>query len=162
MRPLENFGKRARGWQGNVRNLVTVTAFVLVGWPTLYLLILLGRVLLGWVGPIVGGQWIATVELGLDCAILAATGWVVGRIARPRSVLAVLLFAVTLLFWDLSTLIAINVPWLVRLIWHAVRGESAYWDSLITAGVGHILLFGSLIAGGLLSRPSTKPVSIVT
>lgn len=156
MRLRGNCGKKVRGWQRNARNLVAVTGFILIGWVTLYLLVWLGRVLLGWVGPVVGGQWIATVELGLDCAILAATGWVTGRIARPRSVLAVLLFALTLSFWDLSALVAINVPWLMRLV------GNAHWDSLITTGVSHALLFGSLIAGGLLSRPSTKPVSIVT
>jgi hypothetical protein len=74
--------------------------------------------------------------------------------------LGVLVFAATLTVWDLSFLVAIDVPWLVRLLVHSLSGESSYLSSLISTAASQILLFGSLVAGGLLSRAPTKPVSI--
>ena len=50
--------------------------------------------------------------LGLDCASLAATGWVVGVSARSCPMLGVLVFAATLTVWDLSFMVGINAPWL--------------------------------------------------
>ena len=133
-----------------------------IGWVTLGLLVyMLEHPLLSWVGPVLGAQWIATAGLGLECAAMAGTGWVVGRLARPNSMLGVLVFAATLTVWDLSFLIAINVPWLLRLVVHAVSGDSGYLDSLVTTAMTQILLFGSLVGGGLLSRAAAKPVSIV-
>ena len=75
--------------------------------------------------------------------------------------LGVLVFAATLTVWDLSPIIAINVPWLLRLAIHALSGDSAYLSSLVSTSTSHALLFGCLLAGGMLSRPSSKPVSIV-
>jgi hypothetical protein len=136
---------------------------ILIGWVTLCLMVFLAeRPLLKWVGPVIGAQWIATVELGLDCAVLAATGWVVGRLARPSSMLGVLSFAATLTVWDISFLVAINVPWLLRLAAHTLSGDSNYFGSLISTAASQVLLFGSLVAGGLLSRARAKPVSIIT
>jgi hypothetical protein len=135
---------------------------ILIGWVTLCLIVfLMERPLLKWVGPVIGAQWIATVELGLDCAALAATGWVVGRLARPNSMLGVLTFAVTLTVWDISFLVAINVPWLLHLAAHTLGGDSNYFGSLISTAASQVLLFGSLVAGGLLSRARARPVSIV-
>ena len=135
---------------------------ILIGWVTLCLMVfLLERPLLIWTGPVIGAQWIATVELGLDCAVLAATGWVVGRLARPNPMLGVLTFAVTLTVWDLSLLVAINVPWLLRLAAHALSGDSNYLGSLVSTASSQALLFGSLVTGGLLSRVRARPVSIV-
>jgi hypothetical protein len=133
-----------------------------IGWATLGLLVfLLEHPLLSWIGPVAGAQWIATAGLGLDCAAMAGTGWVVGRLARPSPMLGVLVFAGTLSICDLSFLIAINVPWLLRLLIHAVSGDSGYLDSLVTTAMTQVLLFGSLVGGGLLSRARAKPVSIV-
>ena len=133
-----------------------------IGWVTLGLLVyLLEHPLLSWIGPVVGAQWIATAGLGLDCAAMAGTGWVVGRLARPSPMLGVLVFAATLTLWDLSFLIAINVPWLLRLAFHALSGDSGYLDSLVTTAMTQALLFGCLVVGGLLSRARVKPGSIV-
>jgi hypothetical protein len=135
---------------------------IAIGWVTLGLFVyLLEHPLLSWIGPVVGAQWIATAGLGLDCAVMVGTGWVVGRLARPSPMLSVLVFAATLTVWDLSFLIAINVPWLLRLVVHAASGDSAYLDSLATTAMTQVLLFGSLVGGGLLSRVRVKPVSIV-
>lgn len=135
---------------------------ILIGWVTLYLMVfLLERPLLMWAGPVIGAQWIATVELGLDCGVLAATGWVVGRLARPSSMVGVLTFAATLTLWDLSFLVAINVPWLLRLAAHSLSGDSNYLGSLVSTASSQVLLFGCLVAGGLLSRARARPVSIV-
>jgi len=133
-----------------------------IGWVTLVLLVfLLERPLLIWTAPVIGAQWIATATLGLDCAVLAATGWVVGRIGRPSSMLGVLVFAATLTVWDVSFLVEINVPWLLRLVGHSLGGDSSYLGSLVSTALGQTLLFGSLMGGGLLSRAPTKPVSII-
>jgi hypothetical protein len=134
-----------------------------IGWVTLVLFVfLLERPLLIWTAPVISAQWIATARLGLDCSVVAATGWVVGRQGRPSSMLGVLVFAATLTVWDLSSLVEINVPWLVRLVVHSLGGDSSYLGSLISTAVSQALLFGSLVGGGLLSRAPTKPVSIVT
>jgi hypothetical protein len=133
-----------------------------IGWVTLCLMVfLVERPLLKWFGPVIGARWIATVELGLDCVVLIATGWVVGRLARPNSMLGLLTFAVTLTVWDISFLVAINVPWLLRLAVHALSGDSNYLGSLVSTASSQVLLFGSLVAGGLLSRARARPVSIV-
>ena len=107
-----------------------------------------------------GGRWLATAGLALDCIALAATGWVVGRLNRTNPILAVLVFAATLSFWDCTPWMAINIPWLLRLVEDTVR-DSGYLSSLLTTAANQAFLFGSLLAGGLLSRPPTKPVSIV-
>jgi hypothetical protein len=97
----------------------------------------------------------------LDCSVLAATGWVIGRLGPANPILAVAAFAVTLTFRDFGELVEIRVPWLLQLAGDA-RRNPRYWDSLISTAVVQTFLFGSLIAGALLSRraPATA-LSIV-
>jgi len=78
---------------------------------------------------------------------------------RSAPIPSVLIFAATLSFRDLDPLLAINVPWLVRLAADALR-DSRYLGSLVDTASEHSLLFGSLFAGALLSRPSRRPVSL--
>ncbi len=134
---------------------------ILIGWVALMLLVfLVGRPLVQWTAPFIDVMWIATVRLGLDCAVLVATGWVVGRLSRPYSMTGVLSFAATLTFWDLSFLVSINVPWLLRMVVHALGGDGSYLSSLVTIAASQALLFGSLVGGGLLGRPPARPVSL--
>jgi hypothetical protein len=134
---------------------------VLMGWATLCLIVfVVERPLLHWTAPVIGAEWIATVKLGLDCAGLAATGWVVGRLARPEAMLGVLSFLATLTVWDLTVMVGINVPWLLRLLIHTLSGDGNYLSSLLATAASQTILFGSLLAGGMLSRPTAKPVSI--
>ena len=133
-----------------------------IGWASLCAIVfLLERPLLRWTGPLAGAEWLATENLALDCCALAATGWVVGRLGRPIPMSCVLVFAATLTLWDLTTIVAIDIPWLLRLVVHALSGESSYFNSLVTTAASQSLLFGSLIAGGLLSRVPPKLVSII-
>jgi hypothetical protein len=132
-----------------------------IGWATLALLVyLVEHPLIRWTGPLLGAQWLATGQLGFDCAVLAGTGWVVGRLSRPNPMLGVLVFAATLTFWDMSFLVAINVPWLVRLAIHTASGDGNYLSSLVSTAGTQMLLFACLVGGGLLSRVREKPVSI--
>src|ERR1700722_7088910 len=132
-----------------------------IGWATLAVLVfLVEHPLLGWTGPLLGAQWLATGQLGLDCAVLVATGWVVGRLSRPHPMLGVLVFAATLIFWGVSFLVAFNVPLLVRLASHALSGDGNYLSSLFSTAGSQALLFACLVGGGLLSRVREKPVSI--
>jgi hypothetical protein len=134
---------------------------ILSGWAALFLITyLLERPLLIVTAPLLGATWFPTARLGLDCTALAATGWTVGRLHRSAPVLGVLAFAATLTFRDFDPLLGLNVPWLIRLAADAVR-DSLYLDSLAATAASHILMFGSLIAGGLLSRPAPAPVSIL-
>jgi hypothetical protein len=143
------------------KRLFVVLRSVLAGWGTLLLLAyLLEHPVLVWTTPILGVKWLATAGLALDCMALAATGWVVGRVNRPDSLLGVLTFAATLTFWDLTSVVAINIPWLLRLVANALR-DSVYLSSLLTTAASQVLLFASLFTGGLLSRPPSKPVSII-
>src|SRR5258706_9623791 len=133
---------------------------VLIGWPILLLIaLLLERPLLAWTAPILGVQWLATAGLALDCINLVATGWVVGRLNRTNPIFGALVFATTLTFRDFTPMVAINIPWLLHLVADALR-DSRYLSSLASTIATQALLFGSLLAGGLLSRPPEKPVSI--
>ncbi len=134
--------------------LVGVRA-ILVGWAGIWVLgAVVARVVFRWIGPWVGAAWISTAELGLDCVVLVGVGWVVGRVSRPRPMIGLLVFAATLVFWDLSDWVGINVPWLIRLV------ADTYWSSLVSTGATQALLFACLIGGGLLSRARETPVSI--
>ena len=145
------------------RRLFVALRAIPIGWVALGLLVFMAEhPLLRWTGPLLGAQWIATAQLGLDCGVMLGTGWVVGRLSRPDPMLGVLVFAATLTFWDISFLVAINVPWLVRLVIHTVSGEGNYLSSLVSTVGTHALLFGCLVGGGLLSRVRERPVSIVT
>jgi hypothetical protein len=144
------------------QRLFVAVRSVLTGWAALLLIaFLLERTLLVWIAPIVGGSWIATAGLALDCTALAATGWLVGRLHRASPIFGVSVFAATLTLWDFTPVMAINIPWLLRLAANALR-YSGYVSSLATTAATQALLFGSLFAGGMLSRPPAKPVSIMT
>jgi hypothetical protein len=133
--------------------LLTVLRGVLLGWATLFcLMFALERPLLNLIAAQLGPGWLPIANQPLDCLALAAAGWVAGRSNRGEPLLTVLLFAGTLTPWDFGEALSINVPWLVRLTANAF-GESRYFESLASAAGNHALLFGSLITGGLLSRP---------
>jgi hypothetical protein len=136
---------------------------ILLGWGTLLVIaFLLERPLLIWTAPVLGVRWYATAGLALDCAALATTGWVVGRLNLGRPVLAVLVFAATLTFRDLTPALAINIPWLLHLVTNALN-DRRYLSPLVDTAATQALLFGCLVAGGLLSRPAqTKPPSIIS
>ena len=142
------------------RRLFVALRSVLIGWATLLLIaLLLERPLLALTAPILGVKWLATAALALDCANLVATGWVVGRLNRTGPIFGVLVFAATLTFSDFTPVLAINIPWLLHLAADALR-DSGYLSSLVSTTATQVLLFGSLVAGGLLSRAPEKPMSI--
>jgi hypothetical protein len=115
--------------------------------------------ILRWTGPLFGASWIATAHLAFDCLTLAAAGWAVGRFNRAYAVQTAMLFALSLCFWDFGDALALNVPWLLRLIRNSFQ-DSRYLDSLAGSAETHVLLFGCLFAGAALSRPREKVVSI--
>jgi hypothetical protein len=132
---------------------------LLLGWVALLAIAYVERLLLSWTAPLFGAVWAATAHLALDCLTLAAAGWVVGRTNRAWPLLTALLFAGTLAFWDFGSALALNVPWLLRLAWNSLQ-DSRYLDALLTAAETHVLLFGCLFAGAMLSRPRAEPLSI--
>jgi hypothetical protein len=135
------------------RRLVAMTGTLVFGWVVVLLLnFVLQRTLLPWMAHLLGPSWLPTAGLALDCAVLTATGWAIGRVNRPDGMPTVLVFAATLCLWDFGPTLPFNVPWLVRLTRDAFR-DSRYVESLIGAVGSHAFLFGSLIAGGILSRP---------
>jgi len=133
---------------------------ILAGWVTLLVLayIVEGPVL-RWIGPWVGFSWSATVHLTFDCAVLTAAGFAAGRFHRSHPMKAALAFAITLCFWDFGTILALNVPWLVHLVWNSFH-DSRYLDSLATSVETHLLLFGCLFGGAKLSQRRETPLSI--
>ena len=132
---------------------------ILLGWVTLLLSgCVLERPLL-WMAKPVAVNWLPTVHLALECAVLAATGWVIGRFSRPTPQFAVLVFAATLTFLHPGQLRDVNVPWLLQLAGDALH-DSRYWPSLANTTMIHVLLFASLFAGALLSRSRETPLSI--
>jgi hypothetical protein len=134
---------------------------VLLGWVAL-LAIAYGieGPLLRWTGPLFGASWMATAHLAFDCLTLAAGGWAAGRFNRSHAMRTVALFALTLCCWDFGGALALNVPWLLRLVRNSFQ-DSRYFDSLIASLETHCLLFGCLMTGAALSRARGKPVSIV-
>ena len=134
---------------------------IVVGWavllPATYLI---ERPLLFLAARLLGAGWFPTARLALDCLILAATGWVIGRFHRPAAAWAILAFALTLCFWDFDPLLSMNVPWLIQLAGDTLR-QSLYLESLATTALQHVLLFGSLFAASFLSRATPAPASIL-
>jgi len=116
--------------------------------------------ILRWTGPTFGASWIATVHLAFDCLTLAAAGWVSGRVNRSHAIFSAGLFAVSLCFWGFGDVLALNVPWLLRLMRNSLE-DARFLDSLVASAETHVLLFGCLLAGAALSRPREKAVSIL-
>jgi len=133
---------------------------ILVGWAALLALTyLVERPLVIWTAPLLGSHWVATAKLSLDCMALAGTGWLIGRLHRSAPLLGVLAFAATLAVFNLDPLLNTNVLWLIRLAADALR-DTHDLGSFATTAAQHLCLFGSLVAGALLARPSPGPLSI--
>ena len=131
-----------------------------VGWAVLTASTYLAeRPLLLLTAPLVGAHWVATARLTLDCLKLAATGWVIGRLHRLAPLPGVLVFTATLCFFNFESWLPLDVPGLIRLGLDALQ-DARYWESLATTSAQHGLLFGSLMAGGLLRRPPQSPLSL--
>jgi hypothetical protein len=141
--------------------LVLCGRSILLGWAVLVgLIYLVERPLLILTAPIFGRHWVGTESVLLNCLMLAAAGWCIVRWHRSVWKLGLLAFALTLTLWDFGPEVALNVPWLIRLTSDAIR-DSTYLASLVATATTHLLLFGSLAAGGLWSRPVEAPVSIL-
>lgn len=133
---------------------------IAAGWTALIALTYVAeRPLLLLTAPVVGPHWVATASLLLDCLKLAATGWAIGRLHRTAPLPGLLAFAATLGLFSLEPWLPLDVPGLIRVAINAVH-DSRYWDALATMAAQHVLLFGSLIAGGLLSRTPQTPLSL--
>jgi len=131
-----------------------------VGWAVLIALTYLAeRPLFLLTAPLVGEHWVATASLALNCLKLAATGWVICRLHRNTALPAMLTFAATLCLFSFEVWLPLDVPGLIRLAVDALH-DTRYWWPLATMAAQHVLLFGSLIAGGLLSRPPEAPLSL--
>jgi hypothetical protein len=142
------------------RWLWIVARSIATGWAALFALTYLAeRPLLLLTAPIVGVHWVATASLSLDCLKLAATGWAIGRLQRTTPLPAVLTFAATLSLFSLEAWQPLDVPGLLRLAMDALH-DTRYWGPLATMAAQQVLLFGSLIGGGLLSRPPQTPLSL--
>ena len=134
---------------------------IAIGWAALLLITyLIERPLLRWTEPMLQGGWIPTAELALDCCAFAATGWVIGYFSRDAVPIALLAFAATLAWRDFTPLLPVNVPWLVRSVLNTFA-DSRYFAGFITTAATHVILFGSLFTGGLLTRRAQSPPSIV-
>jgi len=141
--------------------LLIVVRSILVGWAALLALTyIVERPLILWTAPLVGDHWVATAKLSLDCLTLAATGWLVGRLSRFAPLFGGLAFAATLaLCANLISSLGINLVLLIRLAGEALR-DSRYLSPLATLAAQHLFLFGSLMVGAWLSRPSPRPLSL--
>ena len=144
-----------RGW------LLVVVRSLLVGWAALLALIyIVERPLILWAAPLVGDHWVATAKLSLDCLTLAAIGWLVGRLSRSAPLFGALAFAATLaLCANLISSLGINFVLIIQLAREALH-DSRYLSPLATLAAQHAFLFGSLMVGAWLSRPSPRPLSL--
>ena len=144
-----------------IRNLLSMAArSILPGWAALLLITYVIERPLLWTARLLGASWFPTARLALDCTALASTGWIIGRLNRSGPRIAVLLFAATLTVSDFNQIVAINVPWLLRLAADALR-DSRYLYAFGNALAIHAFLFGSLIVGARLSTPRTTIASVM-
>lgn len=135
-------------------------ASILAGWASLFAFTyLVERPILIWTAPLVGPHWVATLKLALDCLVLAAAGWIIGRLDRSRPLPGALAFAATLAFFHFDPLLDLDVMALFSLAGYAVR-DTRYLGVLATTAVPYLFQFGSLIAGALLAHPSPAPFSL--
>jgi len=143
------------------RRLQIVVRSILVGWAALLALTYLAeRPLLLWTAPLLGDHWVATAKLSLDCLTLAATGWLVGRLSRSAPLFGALAFGATLAVCaNLNPSFGIDFVVLIRLAGEALH-DSRYLSALATLAAQHVFLYGSLMVGAWLSRPSQRPLSL--
>jgi hypothetical protein len=143
-----------------MRRLLVIARSILLGWAALLAATyLVARPLLIWTVPLLGASWLPTEQLTLECVALGVAGWTIGRWNRFDAIPAVLVFSAMLAVQNFGLEPAMNLPWLFRLVIDSFRNVR-YLESLISEAATHALLFGSLIAGALLGRPSAKPVSL--
>ena len=133
---------------------------IVVGWAVVVpLAYLTERLLLPLMARLLAAPWLPIAELTFDALALVATGWTIGRLHRAAPISSALIFAVTLCFHDLEPLLAVNVPWLLRLAADAFR-DTRYLGSLADTAAQHLFLLGSLMVGAWLGCPLRKPVSL--
>jgi hypothetical protein len=144
-----------------MKRLLIIARSVLLGWGALAAgTYLVARPLLHWTAPLLGGSWMPTIQLTLQCIALGAAGWVAARWNQPDATASVFVFAVMLAGWNFGLVPGLDVAWLVRLTINTF-GNSRYLESLITSLATHGLLFGSLFVGARLSRSlRTETLSI--
>lgn len=120
---------------------------ILFGWIALFAAIyLVVRPLLLVTARLLGASWFPTAQLALDCAALAATGWIVGH----GNCWDVLVFAAILGVWNFG-LVPVDIPWLLRLLMDTFV-SSRYLESFSTSLASHAFLFASLFIGSHLAR----------
>ena len=156
---------------------------VAAGWATLIAIsYLIERPLLAMTAPELGSHWVATEKLSLDCFALAAAGWVTGRLTarltgrltvrmtarltgqpgRPALLPSILTFAATVVISSclgFDVWLGIDIPALAQVTAGALH-DPRYFEGLETILIRHVFLFGSLIVGGLLSRPPRAHLSL--
>jgi hypothetical protein len=134
---------------------------IVAGWIALALGALAARGLVWLTARITGAEWVATFALFFDCGALALAGFVAGRLAQPRRMVAAALLAVPLCFFDFESTLTLNAPWLIRLALDSMH-DSRFVDSLIASAETHAILFGCLFAAAALSGPADAPPRIVS
>jgi hypothetical protein len=129
------------------KGLLTAIRSCLVGWAALFaVLFLIERPLIQGAAPLLGGPWIPTAQLALECCGFAAVGWLIGRWGK----LGVGIFAATLVLPNFGYVPSINLPWLFHLLLNCFQNVR-YLEPFLTALATHIFLFGSLFIGVHLS-----------
>jgi len=152
---MGRLGQKCRRWAWPIAKSIAL------GWAALLTLTyLVEQPLLRLTAPLVGLHWIATASLFAKGLTLAASGWAAGRLNRAAQLWGVLAFAATLAIFSFDFLLPLDVPGLLRLAADALE-DTRYLGTLATIVGQHVFLFGSLIAGGLLSQPRQAPLSIL-
>ncbi len=108
---------------------------------------LIERPLLRFAAPILGASWLPTAQLALECAGLAAVGWLIGRWGR----LGVVLFAGIIAIPNFSRVPSIDFIWLFHLLLDCFQ-NTRYLAPFVTSLATHGLIFASLFIGSHLSH----------
>jgi hypothetical protein len=136
---------------------------ILTGWAALFFLsYAVERPILALGYRWVGGSWWATVSVLLDCAALAACGWLVARLHRPWQIAMLVVFMLSLTPFDVGAYtgqtMAPNIPWLLKLAWNVV-GDSRYLTGFLASLVTNALLMGCLWSAGRAAGPHVSRVT---
>jgi hypothetical protein len=129
------------------RDIAIAVRSSVLGWGALFVFKLMEPPLLRWTAPGVGGSWLPTVQLALECCGLAAIGWLIGRWGN----LGVWFFAATLALLSRGSVPGIDFLWLFHSLLNCFQ-NTRYLEPFLTSLATHIFLFASLFIGAHLGR----------
>jgi hypothetical protein len=109
------------------------------------------RALLWLIQKAVGASLAQPASAVLDLLCFFTAGWAAGRWNRPHEARTVLIFLISLLFFDLEPILPLHVGWVLRQISNTL-GDTRYLPGLVQAVISNGMYLAAVWAGGIQSR----------